>query len=155
MASVILLEKLMRYGNIGEVVEVKNGFARNYLVPSGKAIYATEANRAVFEARRKDIEHKNEERLAEARKIAEVIDRSSVDIQKQAGDDGKLYGSVTAKEIATVLSNMKGIAIPSSAIKLKDKVKAIGEYEMKLELHPDVIVSVMLNIVRSHDDTMQ
>lgn len=147
MAEVILLEKLSHYGNIGDLVEVKGGFARNYLFPRKKAMRATEANKAIFEARREEIEKENKLKFEEASRNAKLIGECTLFVEKEADDDGKLYGAVSVKEIIAALEKEKNIKITAESVIL-NKIKEIGIYDVDIKLHGDVNIIINLNVCR-------
>jgi large subunit ribosomal protein L9 len=149
--QVILLERVENLGGIGDEVKVRDGFARNFLLPQKKALRANETNRKSFEARRAEIETRN----AEARKVAEAssksIDGQSYVLIRQAGEAGQLYGSVSARDIADEI--VKGDAkIDRSAVILDKPIKTIGLYDVRVRLHAEVTVKVKVNVARSTDE---
>jgi len=145
--NIILLEKITNLGNLGDKVSVKAGFGRNYLVPSGKAALATPERIKEFEARRADLEKAAEERLAAAKKQAESVDALSLTIPHQAGEEGKLFGSVGLSDIVTACANA-GVELNKSTIKLSDgAIRQVGEYEVPVHLHTDVIATIKLAVV--------
>jgi len=145
--NIILLEKITNLGNLGDKVSVKAGFGRNYLVPSGKAALATPERIKEFEARRADLENAAEERLAAAKKQAESVDALSLTIPHQAGEEGKLFGSVGLSDIVTACANA-GVELNKSTIKLSDgAIRQVGEYEVPVHLHTDVIATIKLAVV--------
>ncbi len=145
--NIILLEKVTNLGNLGDKVSVKAGFGRNYLVPSGKAALATPERIKEFEARRADLEKAAEERLAAAKKQAESVDALSLTIPHQAGEEGKLFGSVGLSDIVTACANA-GVELNKSTIKLSDgAIRQVGEYEVPVHLHTDVIATIKLAVV--------
>ena len=146
--EVILLEKMGRLGDIGDKVDVKSGFGRNYLIPQGKAIFATPANIAEFEQRRSELEQAAAERTAEAEARAAKLDAlGSVQIAANAGEEGKLFGSVGARDIADALA-AAGVEVNKSEVKLPEGViREVGEYEIDIQFHADVIRPVKLVIV--------
>ena len=151
--EVILIEKLHRVGSIGDVVNVKNGFARNYLIPTGKAIVATKKNKTVFEERRAVIELENEQKKEKAELLALQINGKSFTIIKQAGEDGKLYGSVSSRDIASLVSKtFPEVTMDCHNILLASKIKEIGSHTVKIALHPDVIVSIGVVIARTEGE---
>ena len=145
--NVILLERLANLGDLGDEVNVKAGFARNFLIPQGKAVRATEQNRAVFEERRAELEKVGNEQLAVAQERAGKLEEVSLTIVAKAGEEGKLYGSVGTKDIADAVS-AEAIEVSKAEVRLPEGViRAIGEYEVDLQLHSDVTVSIKLNVV--------
>lgn len=149
--KVILLERLGRTGSIGDEVQVKDGYARNYLLPQGKALRATEANRARFETERAAIEKRNEERRLQAAGIAEGLDGRSVTMIRQAGETGQLYGSVASRDIIEALAT-DGFTVQRSQVDLTDPIKTVGLHTVPLLLHPEVAVSITVNVARSEDE---
>ena len=145
--NVILLERIGSLGDLGEEVAVKPGFARNFLIPQGKAVRATAENRAVFEDRRAELERLANERLGEASERAGKLEGMSITIVVKAGEEGKLYGSVGTQDIAEAVG-AKGVEIEKSEVRLPEgTIRAIGEYEIDLQLHSDVIVTIQLAVV--------
>ena len=145
--NVILLEKVGNLGDLGEEINVKNGFARNYLLPQGKAVRATDENRSVFEARRAELEAAASDRLAAAQARAEKLEDVSVTIVVKAGDEGKLYGSVGTQDIAEALSQ-QGIEITKSEVRLPEgAIRSTGEYQIAIHLHSDIDSSIQLIVV--------
>jgi large subunit ribosomal protein L9 len=149
--EVILLERVEKLGGIGDVVNVKNGFARNYLLPNKKALRANEANRKVFEANRAKIESDNAERRSSAEAASKSIDGKTVQLIRQASNTGQLYGSVSARDIVDALE-ADGATVTKSQIVLDRPIKAIGMHEIKVALHPEVSVSVKVNVARSPEE---
>ena len=149
--EVILLERVEKLGGIGDVVNVKNGFARNYLLPNKKALRANEANRKVFEANRARIESENAERRSDAEKAAKGVDGKTVKLIRQASNVGHLYGSVSVRDIAEALE-AEGAHVTKSQVVLDRPIKAIGVHEVKVALHPEVAVTVKVNVARSPEE---
>lgn len=149
--DVILLERVEKLGSIGDVVTVKNGFARNFLLPQGKALLANTANKARFEAEREQIEARNAAAREEARKSGEQLDGASYVLIRQSGDTGHLYGSVTARDIATAAQEL-GHPIQKSQIDLNNPIKTLGVHEVSVRLHAEVTVTVNANVARSEDE---
>ena len=149
--DVILLERVEKLGAIGDVVKVKDGFARNYLLPRKKALRANEANKKVFEANRARIESDNASRRADAEKEAKTFEDVSVTLIRQASNTGQLYGSVAVRDLIEVLE-AAGHKVVKSAIVLDKPIKAIGLYEIKVALHPEVSVTVKVNVARSPEE---
>jgi len=145
--EVILLERFGNLGDLGEEVSVKGGYARNYLIPQGKAVRATPENRAQFEERRAELERAANEQLAEAGARAEKLEGLVVTMVVKAGDEGKLYGSVGTKDIADAVT-AEGTEVAKSEVRLPEGViRATGEYDVDLQLHSDVMVTIKVNIV--------
>lgn len=149
--DVILLERIARLGQMGDVVKVKDGFARNFLLPKGKALRANEANRKKFESQRVELEARNLERKQEAEAVAEKLDGQSFIVVRSAAETGQLYGSVSARDIAEVLDEA-GFKIGRSQVELKAPIKAIGISEVAITLHAEVTATISLNIARSADE---
>src|SRR5690606_26855352 len=149
--DVILLERIARLGQMGDVVKVKDGFARNFLLPKGKALRANEANRKKFESQRVELEARNLERKQEAEAVAEKLDGQKFIVVRSAAETGQLYGSVSARDIAEVLDEA-GFKIGRSQVELKAPIKAIGISEVAITLHAEVTATISLNIARSADE---
>jgi len=149
--EVILLERVENLGLMGEIVKVKPGYARNYLLPQKKALRLTEANKAKFEASRAQLEAQNLERKSEAETVAARMGNLSVVILRQAAEGGSLYGSVSARDIADVVG-AAGYKVERRQVLLDTPIKAIGAYPVRVALHPEVIVSVSVNIARSQEE---
>ena len=149
--EVILLERVEKLGAIGDVVKVKNGFARNYLLPNKKALRANDANRKLFEAQRAQIEADNASRRADAEKASKGVDGKTVQLIRQASNVGHLYGSVSARDIAEALEGV-GAHVAKSQVVLDRPIKAIGMHEVKIALHPEVSVTVKVNVARSPEE---
>lgn len=145
--EVILLERIARLGNMGDTVNVRNGFGRNFLIPMKKALRATEENKKIFEERRHIIEEKNNAARKEAEVQAKKIDGFSIKLVRQASQEGKLYGSITVRDIADALKEA-GYDVPKSQIIQTTIIKTIGEYPVRINLHPEVTANVKLDIVR-------
>jgi large subunit ribosomal protein L9 len=149
--DVILLERVEKLGGIGDVVTVKNGFARNYLLPRKKALRANEANRKVFEANRARIESDNAERRSAAEASSKGVDGKTVQLIRQASNTGQLYGSVSARDIVDALE-ADGAKVTKSQVVLDRPIKAIGMHEVRIALHPEVSVTVKVNVARSPEE---
>jgi len=145
--QVILLEKIANLGQLGEVVKVKDGFARNYLIPHGKAKRATAGNLAEFEKRRADLEKAQAEALAQAQEKAAQLEGMTVQVTQKAGVDGKLFGSVTNIDVADALKG-RGVEVPRSVIRMpQGPLKMVGEHPIKVALHADVVVTVTVSVL--------
>ena len=145
--QIILLEKVVNLGGLGDVVKVKDGYARNYLIPQGKAKRATQANLAEFEARRAELERAQAEKLAAAQELAGKLEGVSVEVARKAGMDGRLFGSVGNADISEALA-AKGFDIDRSAIRMPDgPLKAIGEFPLDVALHTDVLANITVAVV--------
>ncbi|MDO9273423.1 MAG: 50S ribosomal protein L9 [Rugosibacter sp.] len=148
--QIILMEKVVNLGNLGDEVKVKDGYARNYLIPQGKAKRATEANRKVFEAKRAELEAAQQERLASAQAQAAKLDGLMLQITRKTGMDGRLFGSVTNIDIADALL-AQGLTVERSAIRLPDgPLKAIGDSPIEISLHTDVIATIKVSVLGEH-----
>src|ERR1700712_3792584 len=145
--KVILLERVGRMGHIGDEVTVKDGYARNFLLPQQKALRATEANRKRFESERHVIEQRNQERREAAAGIASGINGKSVIMIRQAGETGQLYGSVSSRDVAEALS-AEGYSVARSQVNLADPIKTVGVHSVALHLHAEVAVNVNVNVAR-------
>jgi large subunit ribosomal protein L9 len=149
--QVILLERIAKLGGIGDEVTVKDGFARNFLLPSGRALRANSANRARFEAERADIEARNEERKTAANKISEGLNGKTFVVVRSAGETGQLYGSVSTRDISEFLV-AEGHQVARNQVDLKTPIKTIGLVDIVLTLHPEVDTKITLNIARTEDE---
>lgn len=145
--DVILLDKVGRLGQIGDKVSVKAGFGRNYLIPQGKALPATEANLQDFEARRAEIEARANEKLGDARSRAEKLAELTVTIAANAGDEGKLFGSIGTRDIAEAIT-AAGVEVSKSEVRLpQGTLREIGEYDIDVQLHADITQALKVTIV--------
>ena len=149
--EVILLERIEKLGAIGDVVKVKNGYARNFLLPNGKALRANESNRKVFEANREKIEADNAERRKVAEKDSKGLEGAKVQLIRQASNAGALYGSVSARDLAEALE-AQGHKVQKNQIVLDRPIKAIGVQDVKVSLHPEVSVVIQVNVARSPEE---
>jgi large subunit ribosomal protein L9 len=149
--QVILLERVEKLGGIGDVVAVKNGFARNFLLPQGKALLATEANKKRFERERAIIEDRNAKARAAAQGEAQSIDGAVYVLIRQASEVGQLYGSVSARDIAAAATET-GHPVERRHVHLNAPIKAIGMHEVQIRLHPEVTAKVTINVARSPDE---
>lgn len=149
--KVILLERLQGWGGLGDVVTVKDGFARNYLLPRTKALRATAANLKAFEGQRAEIEARNARAREDAATSGEGLDGTSYILIRQAGESGQLYGSVSGRDVADIV-NAEGGKIERSMVVLDKPIKTLGLHEVKVRLHAEVVVTVTLNIARSQDE---
>lgn len=149
--QVILLERVEHLGQMGDVVKVKDGFARNYLLPKKKALRATKDNLAYFETRRAELEARNLERKKDAEAVAKKLDGQSFVLLRQAGDRGQLYGSVSPRDIADLVT-AGGFAIARTQVPLDKAIKAIGLHTVAVVLHPEVRVSITVNVARTEDE---
>jgi large subunit ribosomal protein L9 len=149
--EIILLERIGRLGQIGDVVTVKDGYARNFLLPHGKALRATEANRAHFENERAQLEARDLERRTEAEAVSEKLAGQSFVVIRQAGDTGQLYGSVSTRDIATAVTE-GGFSIERQQVMLDRPIKTLGLHEVRLALHGEVVPTVLVNVARTEDE---
>jgi large subunit ribosomal protein L9 len=149
--QVILLERVENLGGIGDEVKVRDGYARNFLLPNKKALRANEANRKVFEARRAELEAKNAEAKSAAEKASGKIDGQSYVLIRQAGEAGQLYGSVSSRDIAEQIAK-GGAKIDRGSVVLDKPIKTIGLYDVRVRLHADVSATVKVNVARSADE---
>lgn len=149
--EVILLERVERLGQMGDVVSVKDGFARNFLLPQKKALRATEGNKAAFEADRARLEADNLERRKEAEAVAAKMDGTKVVMIRAAGESGQLYGSVSSRDIADAVTEA-GVGINRSQVVLDRAIKTLGLHDVVIRLHPEVSETVVVNIARSADE---
>ena len=149
--EVILLERVEKLGAIGDVVNVKNGYARNFLLPNGKALRANEANRKVFESNRERIETQNAERRSVAQKDSKKLDGVTIQLIRQASNVGHLYGSVSARDLGEALE-AQGHKVAKNQIVLDRPIKSIGMQEVRIALHPEVSVTIRVNVARSPEE---
>ena len=149
--KVILLERVERLGALGDVVTVKDGFARNFLLPRSKALRANAANLKVFEGQRAEIEHRNANAREAASKAGEGLDGTAYILIRSAGETGQLYGSVSGRDVADIV-NEAGGKVDRSMVILDKPIKTLGVHEVKLKLHAEVTVTVKINIARSQDE---
>jgi large subunit ribosomal protein L9 len=149
--DVILLERVEKLGAIGDVVKVKDGFARNFLLPNKKALRANEANRKVFEANRERIEADNASRRSDAEKEAKTIDGTTLTLIRQSSNTGQLYGSVAVRDLVEALE-AEGHKVGKSQVVLDKPIKAIGMHDVKVALHPEVSVTIKVNVARSPEE---
>ena len=149
--QVILLERVEKLGQMGDVVKVKDGFARNFLLPKKKALRATKANAAFFETQRAQLETRNLERKAEAEKIAKKLEGQTFVLLRQAGDRGQLYGSVSPRDISEIVTN-GGFTVDRTQIPLDKAIKTIGLFPIAIVLHPEIRVTVTVNVARTEDE---
>jgi large subunit ribosomal protein L9 len=152
--EIILLERIGKLGQLGETVRVRDGYARNYLLPQGKALRATPANMKRFERQRSELEVRNRERQGEAEQVATRIDGASYIVVRQAGPTGQLYGSVTTRDIAALVA-AGGFPLVRSQVDLATPIKTIGLHTVRLQLHADVIATITVNIARSADEAQR
>jgi large subunit ribosomal protein L9 len=149
--QVILLERVARLGQMGDEVKVKDGFARNYLLPKNKALRANDANRKKFESQRAQLEARNLERKQEAQQVADKLDGKTFIVVRAAGETGQLYGSVSTRDISEILTG-EGFSIGRNQVELNQPIKSIGLTNIAIALHPEVDVTITLNIARTTDE---
>ena len=150
--KVILTEKITNLGNIGDTVEVKTGFARNYLLPNGKAMRWTRENMALFEAKKAELQARQDAAKKNAESNVEAVKNAKLYMIRQAGDTGQLYGSVSTRDIARMLKDVAGVNIESAQVLLGSPIKSIGAFDTKIALHPDVIVPVKVYVAQTQDE---
>ena len=150
--QIILMEKVVNLGNLGDVVKVKDGYARNFLIPHGKAKRATEANLKEFEGRRAELERKANEQLKGAQERGEKLEGQKIDIAAKAGVDGRLFGSVTNADIAEALTKSTGIEVKKADIRMpQGPLKHIGEFPLVVALHSDVLSNITVHVVAEQE----
>jgi len=152
--DIILLERIEKLGQMGDVVKVKGGFARNYLLPQKKALRATKENLAYFETQRQQLEAENLKHRDEAQKVADRLDGLKVTVIRSAGDSGQLYGSVNARDIAGAVTEA-GFTIQRSQVILERPVKSLGLFDLRVRLHPEVSATVTANVARSAEEAIE
>jgi large subunit ribosomal protein L9 len=151
MMQVILMQRIENLGQMGDVVRVKPGFARNYLLPQKKAMRATKDNLARFESQRTQLEAENLEQRKEAERVGKDLDGMTVTLIRQAGESGQLYGSVTSRDIAEAVT-AKGVTIARGQVDLGAVIKVLGMHKVRIRLHPEVVVHVTANVARSDEE---
>ncbi len=149
--DIILLEKVEKLGSIGDVVTVKNGYARNYLLPNKKALRANEANKKVFEANRKQIEADNESKRKDAETASKDVDGKQIVLIRASSASGQLYGSVTVRDIVEALA-AEGAVVEKSMVILEKPIKTLGVFDVRVRLHPEVNTTIQANVARSDDE---
>jgi large subunit ribosomal protein L9 len=152
--EVILLERVAKLGQMGDVVRVKDGFARNFLLPQGKALRATKDNRTRFEKMKVELEARNLEQKGEAEKIAQKLDGQSFTVLRQAAESGQLYGSVSPRDLAPLVTE-KGFAISRAQIALNAPIQTIGLHKVPVSLHPEVEVTINVSVARNADEAQR
>jgi large subunit ribosomal protein L9 len=150
--QVILLERTQNLGNVGDLVKVKNGYGRNFLIPQNKALRATADNIKEFEAKRAQIEKENAEKKKDAEKYSSKLENQFLTLIRQAGEDGRLYGSVSARDLAALATETTSVEVKRGQIAQFTPIKNLGIYTIKIELHGEVIVNVYVNVARSNDE---
>jgi large subunit ribosomal protein L9 len=149
--EVILLQRVAKLGQMGDVVRVKDGFARNFLLPQGKALRATKENRSRFDAMKSDLEARNLELRGEAEKVSTKLEGKRVTVLRQASDTGQLYGSVSGRDIVALLA-ADGVTVNRNQIVLNHPIKAIGQHAVPVALHPEVEVAISVVVARNADE---
>ncbi len=149
--EVILLERVEKLGQMGDLVRVKDGFARNYLLPRGKALRATEANKKRFDTQKAELEARNLERKSEAEAVSKKLDGAAIVIIRQAGESGQLYGSVAARDITDTL-DQQGFKVDKNQVILDKPVKTLGLFDQRVQLHPEVLATITVNVARSEEE---
>ncbi|MCV0427267.1 MAG: 50S ribosomal protein L9 [Roseibium sp.] len=152
--QVILLERIARLGQMGDTVRVRDGYARNFLLPQGKALRANKANLERFENERAQLEARNLERKSEAEAVASKLDGEALVMIRSAGETGQLYGSVSTRDIADGLTEA-GFTVTRSQVELRTPIKTIGLHTVLIQLHPEVEVSISVNVARSEDEAVR
>ncbi|PVB63383.1 50S ribosomal protein L9 [Labrenzia sp. 011] len=152
--QVILLERIAKLGQMGDTVRVRDGYARNFLLPQGKALRANKANLERFQNERAQLEARNLERKSEAEAVASKLDGESLTMIRSAGETGQLYGSVSTRDIADGLT-AEGFSVARSQVELRNPIKTIGLHSVLIRLHPEVEVSVTINVARSADEAIR
>ena len=150
--KVILTEKITKLGNIGDAVEVKTGYARNYLLPNNKALRFTKENVALFEAKKAELVARHEKAKKEAESKVSAVKNAKLHMIRQAGDTGQLYGSVSSRDIARELKEVAGVSVESAQVMLGSPIKTVGAFDTKIALHPDVIVDVKVYVAQTQDE---
>ena len=150
--KVILTEKITKLGNIGDTVEVKTGFARNYLLPMGKAMRWSRENIALFEAKKAELQARQEQAKKTAESFVDAVKNAKLYMIRQAGDTGQLYGSVSTRDIARALKELAGVSVESAQVMLGAPIKSVGVFDTQIALHPDVIVPVKIYVAQSQDE---
>ena len=148
--EVILLEKITKLGNIGDVVKVKQGFARNYLLPRKIAIRATEANKKIFEEKKAELEKNNLEKIKTAKELLKLIPKS-VELFREASDQGALFGSVTSRDIIKILNNDPKVDLSAKDVVLKSIIKDVGTFSANINLHPEVTSTIEINVRKNKE----
>ncbi len=150
--KVILTEKITKLGNIGDAVEVKTGYARNYLLPNGKAMRFTRENVALFEAKKAELTARQEAAKKNAEASVDAVKNAKLHMIRQAGDTGQLYGSVSTRDIARMLKEVANVSVESAQVMLGAPIKSVGAFDTKIALHPDVIVPVKIYVAQTQDE---
>lgn len=150
--KVILTEKITKLGNIGDAVEVKTGFARNFLLPNGKAMRWTRENVALFEAKKAELVAREAAAKKEAESYVDAVKNAKLHMIRQAGDTGQLYGSVSSRDIARALKEIANVNVTSAQVLLGSPIKSVGAFDTQIALHPDVVVPVKVYVAQTQDE---
>lgn len=150
--KVILTEKITRLGNIGDTVEVKTGYARNFLLPNNKALRWSRENIALFEAQKAELQARHEAAKKSAESKVDAVKNAKMYMIRQAGDTGQLYGSVSSRDIARTLKEIANVDVSSAQVMLGAPIKSVGAFDTKIALHPDVIVPIKVYVARTNDE---
>ena len=150
--KVILTEKITKLGNIGDTVEVKTCYARNYLLPNNKAMRCTKENAALFEAKKAELVARHEKAKKDAESKVSAVKNAKLHMIRQAGDTGQLYGSVSSRDIARALKEIAGVNVESAQVMLGSPIKSVGAFDTKIALHPDVVVDVKIYVAQTQDE---
>lgn len=150
--KVILTEKITKLGNIGDTVEVKTGFARNFLLPNNKALRYSRENVALFEAQKAELQARHEKARKDAEGKVDAVKSAKIYMIRQAGDTGQLYGSVSSRDIARMLKDVANVEVTSAQVLLGNPIKSVGAFDTKIALHPDVVVPVKVYVARTNDE---
>ena len=150
--KVILTEKITKLGNIGDTVDVKTGFARNYLLPNNKAMRFTKENVALFEAKKAELQARQDAARKTAESFVDAVKNAKLHMIRQAGDTGQLYGSVSTRDIARMLKEVANVSVESAQVMLGAPIKTIGAFDTQIALHPDVIVPVKIYVAQTQDE---
>lgn len=150
--KVILTEKIVKLGNIGDTVDVKTGFARNYLLPNNKAMRWTKENVALFEAKKAELIARQENARKAAESYVDAVKTAKLYMIRQAGDTGQLYGSVSSRDVARMLKEVANVNVDSAQVLLGAPIKSVGVFDTKIALHPDVIVPVKIFVAQTSDE---
>jgi large subunit ribosomal protein L9 len=152
--EVILLERVAKLGQMGDTVRVRDGFARNFLLPQGKALRATKENKARFEAMKTELEARNLEFRGDAEKVAKKLDGQGFVVLRQASETGQLYGSVSARDLAALITE-GGFAVNRNQVAINAPIKSVGMHKVPIALHPEVSVTVMVSVARNADEAQR
>lgn len=150
--EIILLEKVLKVGAAGEIVKVKDGYGRNFLLPQGKALRATESNKKLYEDRKKELEAENQKKIATAKQHVGTLENKFIVQIRQAGEDGRLFGSVTSKDVTEAILNEFKVDIKRTQVNLSASVKSTGIYDAIVTLHPEVIVTMHVIVARTESE---